>query len=250
MSAPAPQLAAVDLWNRLGAFSRDDGVELDRIIWQLRKLAVRYPADFVTRSALARALLMRGRRGEALPHVDAAFALRYGQEWDATNNLAGILLDCGRLRESEDILTRLLNSSGAVGSDSLYETSIRFSLRKGDFSFLKKAIHSTRIECGNTNEIIVLVERGFLAESLRKHQKIVESVLGSLTCTFGAKAFHDSEGVLCVSLEYYTERTGRPRLELYRQLALAKLHEELVGLSPHLVIGICGPQVQPLENAE
>lgn len=249
MNVPAPQSAAAGLWNRLKVIGGDDGKELDRIIWQLRGLATRQPADFVARLALAWAWLMRGRRGEALPHVEAAFGLSHGQGSASGRNAASVLLDAGLLREARAILTRLLDTPEAAGDVNLFAAAIAFALRVGDLAFFKRAINATRVDSKEAEAFVSMLEKEGMADAFRRHQEIVESILGSRTCTFAAGIGYDDEGTLGVSLEYHTELRGRPRLELYRSVAEATMGDDLVIVSRHVTIGIWGPQVQALESA-
>ncbi|HYD69764.1 hypothetical protein [Azospirillum sp.] len=247
MSAPAPQSAAVELWNRLKDIGGDDGIELDRIIWQLRKLAGRQPADFLTRLGLGWALLLRGRRNEALPHVEAAYGLRHGQGWIEKVNLTSVLLDVGLLVEVKDIIDQLLTSPDER-SEGLYASAHGYALRAGDLNFLKASLDAPGVKWEEASDFASMLDDKELGGEFSRHQRVVESILGPLTCTFGASIYYDDEGVLKASLEYHTELMGRSRLELYRRVTRAKMESQLLSAPLHIVIGICGPQVQSVEN--
>src|SRR4051812_34427592 len=108
MTAPATRTAAAELWNRMVDIGRDDGAELDRVLWQLRGHAARNPTDFLTRLGMGRAFLLRGRKEEALSHLEAAWGLRHGQSVDDLSDFTAVLLECGMLSKSLEVGLGLL----------------------------------------------------------------------------------------------------------------------------------------------
>jgi len=124
-----------------------------------------------------------------------------------------------------------------------------FALRIGDVAFMKRSLDATRVQHEEGADFVALLEQDGLIDAFRRHQEIVESLLGPVTCTFRASIDYDDEGFLSAGVDYYTDLAGRARLEMYRPLAEATMGPDLVEVSLRVTIGIWGPQVQVVEDA-
>lgn len=203
MNVAAPKTQAIEISNRLCDIGRDDDAELERINWQLRALAKRQPADFDIRLASARGLALRGDREAALQHAEAAFGLRWGQDFFRMANLASIVTDLGMVDRGREILNGLLGQGEAranVAADGLF---LNMAAQTGDIGFLRLAFESTGLMEGPSAKVLQILERSGLLPWFPAHQRAVNGIIGPLVCTFrvalGLESFDDES----LGLNYY-----------------------------------------------
>lgn len=249
MSAPVPKSAAVDLWNHLTDLGRDDGAEVDRIIWQLRGLVARKPSDFDARLGLAWAFLARAQRVDGLSHLDAAWNLRHGQSFLDLSNLMTVLVDCGKLAEAADLGHSLLEYSEARHFRKLWLSMGYMAYRTGDLSYWDRAMPIIREATPVEQRWRQRVQENGLEDAFRNHQALVESIVGPYTCSFDGEVQADWEGGICAYLEYFTDLDDDARFELEGAIAERLDSDDLIRVADYVTVAVRGPFACRIEAA-
>ncbi|NYZ16755.1 hypothetical protein HL658_29770 [Azospirillum sp. RWY-5-1] len=243
MTTPAPQRASVDFWNRMMVLDRDDGADLDRINWRLSKEAERSPHDFVTRLAAARGLLRRGRKADAMTHLDVAWNSKSGRSAVELINLAVVLCDGGRLEDSLTLLKALLGRPEAHNDQRLHDAAVGLGLRLGDATLIEHAGESTGIRDELVPRFCARLRDDGLISAFTSHQRAVESVAGAATCGTNGALLLDEDGDVGVLLTYFTALEAQDRYELYGHLSHALAQHGAEAASSVVSVFFSGPEI-------
>lgn len=248
MTTPAPQRAAADLWNRMLVLDRDDGADLDRINWRLSKEAERSPHDFLTRLATASGLLRRGRKAEALSHLDAAWKSRSGHSFVELVGLAAVLSGGGQLSNCFALIDDLLGRPDAMHDQCLHDAAVKLGLRLGDMTLLERAGKSTGVHNKLVNRFCDRLREEGLASAFSSHQNALESVIGVHACGIGPTLQVDEDGNVVAFLAYFTDLKAEDRYPLYRCFSEALAQHGGKAASSVVSVFFSGPEIASPEE--
>lgn len=248
MTAPTPQILSAELWNRLLGLSEDAKIELDKVIWQLRKLVKDRPADFNARVTLAYGLLLGGDRDGGMQHIEAARGLWWKTDGRAKYDFISLLVDVGELNIAQELFEIAIDHDFSQQNKIVHNSMCAYGLRSGNIEWFDRAIKLTGVQDDDGKVFVDNIIKHNLADEFLVHQNIVDKIIGPFSCTFNSAIGVDDSGQIIASVKYHTYLFGKDRLRLYKQIAEAKISAGISSISPFVSYGIFGPQIQHIED--
>ncbi|KAA0680325.1 hypothetical protein [Roseomonas genomospecies 6] len=249
MNAPAPQNAAVELWNSLNHLSRDDGVQVERVLWKFRGQVARKPNDFIARMGLARVLLMLGRKSEAMPHVETVWGMRHGQAYEDLVSLGGLLVNCGKLPEMLDLYNSLSGFQGVHNDRILWQNAAELAFRLGDLSVWDHWDRITNAATLEQRRWRSRLSAEGLNDAFQRHQAIAEAIVGPYTSYFHGTIIPDGDGEATAYLEYFTDLDQDARFEIEGAIADRLDSDELIRVADFVTVCVRGSAANRIEAA-